>query len=156
MPRTMGGMDHTGGDARATGEGSSGWQGRLDVLATVLDLHLEEVAPSPVQVNLLPRLLTPPTDHVVDDDDEGEEVLRSQQVAHQPEQVAPLPQAVRLLPLDPLVPEPVVAVDVDEDILSKDVDSDEEGQMIYRTRNGRELVGGVHVRRVSPIAGGYG
>ena len=41
-------------------------------------------------------------------------------------------------------------------ILSKDVDSDEEGQMIYRTRNGRELVGGVHVRRVRPIAGGYG
>ena len=28
--------------------------------------------------------------------------------------------------------------------------------MIYRNRKGRELVGGVHARRVRPSAGGYG
>ena len=67
-------MDHAGGDARAAGEGSSGQQGCLDILAAVLDLHPEQVAPSPVQVTLLPRLLTPPPEPVVDGDDDGEEV----------------------------------------------------------------------------------
>ena len=38
-------------------------------------------------------------------------------MAHQPEQVAPLPQPVPL-PLVPLVPEPVVTVDVDEEDVS--------------------------------------
>ena len=47
-------------------------------------------------------------------------------MAHQPEQVAPLPQPEQVaplpqpvpLPLVPLVPEPVVAVDVDEEDVS--------------------------------------
>ncbi|XBI12625.1 hypothetical protein VPH35_139468 [Triticum aestivum] len=142
MPkRTMGGRADAGADAMAheaskpraklhkekpvpTGEGSSRQQGVLDVVDHVQALHPVQVAPTPEQVAPPPEQVTPP-----------------------PEQVTPVPRHL------PLLPQPIVHVDGDDDgeeVLSDDVDSDPETQRIYRRQKVRELDSGVLEKRVRP------
>ncbi|XBI58893.1 hypothetical protein VPH35_040056 [Triticum aestivum] len=148
MPkRTMGGRADAGADAMAheaskrraklhmekplpAGEGSSWQQGGRDIVD-----HVQ----APVQVSPMPEQVAPP-----------------------PEQVTPLPHHLPPLPRHlPPLPQPVVNVDGDDDeeeVLSDDVDSDQETQRIYRRQKVRELDSGVLEKRVRPRIGkgGYG
>ncbi|XBI40394.1 hypothetical protein VPH35_124989 [Triticum aestivum] len=157
MPkRTMGGRADAGADAMAheaskrraklhmekplpAGEGSSRQQGGHDVVD-----HVQapvQVSPKPEQVNPLPRHLPPLLQLVVnvDGDDDEEEVAA---LAPQTEQVTPP------------VPEAVVVGDVNkEDVLSDDIDSDQETQRIYRRQKARELNSGVLEKRIRPRIG---
>ncbi|KAF7080929.1 hypothetical protein CFC21_084924 [Triticum aestivum] len=151
------------------GEGSSRQQGGRDVVDHVqapvqVSPTPEQVAPfmwAPVaalapqteQVSPLPRVTPPVPEPVVAGDVNKDDVAP---LAPLPEQVvAPQPQPGVRLPrmLPPLPPPVVVADENEEEVLSDDVDSDQETQRIYRRQKARELNSGVLEKRIRPRIG---
>ncbi|XBH80415.1 hypothetical protein VPH35_106161 [Triticum aestivum] len=174
MPkRTMGGradaMAHEASKRRAklhmekplpAGEGSSRQQGGRDVVDHIqapvqVSPTLEQpfmwalvaaLAPQTEQVSPLLRVTPPVPEPVVAGDVNKDDVAP---LAPLPEQVvAPQPQSgVRLPRLLPPLPPPVVVADEnEEEVLSDDVDSDQETQRIYRRQKVRELNSGGRLR----------
>ncbi|VAH70324.1 unnamed protein product [Triticum turgidum subsp. durum] len=147
-------------------EGSSRQQGGRDVIDHVqapvqVSPTLEQVAPfmwAPVtalapqteQVSPLPWVTPPVPEPVVAGDVNKDDVTP---LAPLPEQVvAPQPQpGVHLPRMLPSLPPPVVVADEnEEEVLSDDVDSDQETQRIYRRQKVRELNSGVLEKRIRP------
>ncbi|XBI12651.1 hypothetical protein VPH35_139493 [Triticum aestivum] len=170
MPkRTMGGradaMAHEASKRRAklhmekplpAGEGSSRQQGGRDVVDHVqapvqVSPTPEQVAPpleQTEQVSPLPRVTPPVPERVVAGDVNKDEVaplapLPEQVVAPQPHPGVRLPRLLLSLP-----PPVVVTNENEEEVLSDDVDSDQETQRIYRRQKVRELDSGVLEKRM--------
>ncbi|XBH80863.1 hypothetical protein VPH35_106522 [Triticum aestivum] len=175
MPkRTMGGRADARADAMAheaskrranlhmekplpAGEGSSRQQGGCDVVDHValpfMWAPVAALAPQTEQVSPLPRVTPPVPEPVVAGDVNKDGVAP---LAPLPEQaVAPQPQpGVRLPQMLPPLPPPVVVADEnEEEVLSDDVDSDQETQRIYRRQKARELNSGVLEKRIRPRIG---
>ncbi|XBJ06257.1 hypothetical protein VPH35_024905 [Triticum aestivum] len=174
MPkRTMGGRADDGVDAMAheaskrhaklhmekplpAGEGSSRQQGGRDVVdhvAPFMWAPVTALAPHTEQVSPLPRVTPPVPEPVVTGDVNKDNVAP---LAPLPKQVVgPQPQpGVRLPRLLPPLPPPVVVADKnEEEVLSDDVDSDQETQRIYRRQKARELNSGVLEKRIRPRIG---
>uniref|UniRef100_A0A3B6RMS9 Uncharacterized protein n=1 Tax=Triticum aestivum TaxID=4565 RepID=A0A3B6RMS9_WHEAT len=149
-------------------EGSSRQQGGRDVVDHVqapvqvsptpekVAHSLEQVAalaPQTEQVSPLPWVTPPVPEPVVAGDVNKDDVAP---LAPLPEQVvAPQPQSGVRLPrfLPPLPPPVVVADENEEEVLSDDVDSDQETQRIYRRQKVRELDSGVVEKCVRPRIG---
>ncbi|XBI69965.1 hypothetical protein VPH35_064570 [Triticum aestivum] len=176
MPkRTMGGradaMAHEASKRRAklhmekplpTGEGSSRQQGGRDVVdhvqapvqvAPFMWAPVAALAPQMEQVSPLLRVTPLVPEPVVAGDVNKDDVAP---LAPLPEQVvAPQPQPGVRLPrmLPPLPPPVVVADENEEEVLSDNVDSDQETQRIYRRRKVRELNSGVLEKCIRPRIG---
>ncbi|XBI41156.1 hypothetical protein VPH35_125648 [Triticum aestivum] len=111
------------------------------------------LAPQTEQVSPLPRVTPPVPEPVVAGNVNKDNVAP---LAPLPEQVvAPLPQSGVHLPrfLPPLPPPMVMADENEEEVLSDDVDSDQETQRIYRRQKVRELDSGVLEKCVRPRIG---
>ncbi|VAH01108.1 unnamed protein product [Triticum turgidum subsp. durum] len=151
------------------GEGSSRQQGGRDVVdhvqapvqvsptpeqvAPFMWALVAALAPQIEQVSPLPRVTPPVPEPVVAGDVNKDDVAPLAPLLEQV--VAPQPQpGVRLPRMSPPLPPPVVVADEnEEEVLSDDVDSDQETQRIYRRQKARELNSGVLEKRIRPRIG---